>query len=96
MERATSFERCGAWPSERAMATVTLGRLAGQKFAIGANLIGFRVDLDIRAIVVMNHVGFRDRPSLGDRHSRFCKPQRLRDTGILRRGADEGAGRIFH
>ena len=44
----------------------------------------------------MHHVGLGDRPRLRHRDGRLGKPERVRDAGILRRGADEGDSRILH
>ncbi len=40
-----------------------LGRLAGQEFTIGNDLVGFRVDSDLRLIIVTDHIFF---PKIAD------------------------------
>src|SRR5574338_1071635 len=38
------------------------GRLAGEELAVGANLVGFGIDLDVGLPIVVDHVGLVDAP----------------------------------
>ena len=76
---------------DRSVQEVTLGKrqlpcgFAGQKDAIGADLIGFGVNLDRGRGVVQAHVAFADPPRVFDGDGLLGQPVGRPDIGLLRR-----------
>src|SRR4051812_27220077 len=56
------------------------GRLARQQLAVRSDLVGFRVDLDVRCRGVANHVALANRPALADGDERLCQSEPLADA----------------
>ena len=60
--------------------------------AVGTHLVGLGMDLNLRTIGVMDHVGLRDGPRVRHRHRCLGETQGIADAGLLRRGADKTDG----
>src|SRR5580658_1794651 len=70
-------------------------RFAGNQLTIHADLVSFRVDVDLRRRGVMNHVLLCDHAAIPHRSNDFLEPEARRQPGgkrLLRQERDAGGG----
>src|SRR3954465_15480736 len=69
-----------------------LGRITDEKFTVGPDLIGFRIDFDMRSQVVVDHLFLTDVPDSPDRHQRAVEAEPRYRIALQPRLTDEGDG----
>src|SRR5690606_6236475 len=66
------------------------GRLAGEQLAVGAHLVGLRVDLDMRLVVVVDQVALADRTCAAHGAQRLAEAEPATDVRFEGGLRDEG------